>query len=245
MAQHPSESPAPRDRGPSASGPGRGVVLAVGAVGLLAGMGMVVSVVLPRLLPPGGAGEPISPFLSPENQARLRELVIPDFSLTAQDGRAVTRADLEGRWTVLAFQFTHCPLACPVMSGQMLRLTETLKDTDARFLSVSVDPERDTPQRLTEYLGRLGADTRRWTFCTGDRAVIRALAVDALKFALDEDPKVEIELPEGGTMRNIVHPPHFILIGPDVRVAALYKGTDEKEVDQLAADLRVLMSARR
>lgn len=77
------------------------------------------------------------------------------FTLKAQDGRTFTEKDLAGRPYVLFFGFTHCPEVCPTTLGEIsVSLSElgTAAD-DLRVVFVTVDPERDTPERLKEYLG--------------------------------------------------------------------------------------------
>ena len=83
--------------------------------------------------------------------------VLEDFALVGQDGQPLGRDDLKGRWTFLAFGYTHCPDVCPTMMATFDALEQELakssSEPQAEFLFVSVDPERDTPQRVGEYVG--------------------------------------------------------------------------------------------
>jgi len=97
------------------------------------------------------------------------------FTLTDQHGRSFTAADLEGRPTVMHFGFTHCPVVCPTT---LYEVAERLRDLGAladqiRFILVTVDPERDTPEVLKEYIASFDA---RIVGLTGQEAEIRRLA---------------------------------------------------------------------
>lgn len=170
--------------------------------------------------------------LAPE--PRVQGLVVPDFEFRTQDGGTITRSDLLGRTTIVDFIFTHCPLICPTLTQEMLKLSAALRGSQVRFLSVSVDPVNDTPQRLREYASANGIDTTRWTLATGTEAMILRVAREGLKFEVSPDPKLPIALPGGGTMNNIVHPSWFVLIGPDGRVLEIYQPTDPAAMARLA-----------
>jgi protein SCO1/2 len=163
----------------------------------------------------------------------------PEFSLIDQDGRAVTRADLEGKLTVVDFVFTHCPFVCPQMSANMRELQAGLRgEKGVRFLSISVDPAHDTPQRLREYAVNLGADLSTWRFAAADRAALAALSEGWLSLGLAPDPSRPIRLPDGTEMQNITHSSRFVLVGPDARVITMVSGTDHAEVGALARRVR-------
>lgn len=199
--------------------------------------------------PPGGTLK-----LGADSAAALASLEVPEFTLLDQDGAPRTRELLLGTYTILAFTFTHCPLACPAMNSQMLVLQDRLKDTPVRLLSISVDPAHDTPARLKEHAAQIGADTSRWTFLTasgaappvpadGPTAAIDAI-VHRLGFALHKDESQPIALPGGQTMSNIVHPTRLLLIGPDARVVAMDSGLEFAGAERLAARARELATRR-
>jgi len=161
-------------------------------------------------------------------------LRILDFELVDQDGSPVTREIFEGNVTILDFFFTHCPFVCVPMSRNMLHAQSQLAGTGVRFVSISVDPENDTPERLREYAAGLGADLSTWTFLTGDfDAANRMVREGLLLSELTPNPDQPINLPGGGTMSNIMHPSQFFLIGPDVGVLGLYRGIERESVDDL------------
>jgi len=152
----------------------------------------------------------------------LQGFTVPEFSLTDQDGRPVDESILDGELTVMTFMFTNCPFACPGMTGEMLKLQENLAGTGVRFLSISVDPENDTPEVLRAYGERNGVDFSRWRFLTGPMEEVRSIVRDSLKFHVGEDVSRQITLADGSTMNNISHPSHLILVGPERGVLGIY-----------------------
>jgi protein SCO1 len=165
-------------------------------------------------------------------------LSVPEFELVDQEGRRRTHAMFDGRITVLDFMFTHCPFACPGMTMAMSDLAARLKGMDVQFVSISVDPLRDTPQLLKEYAVRNGIDTSRWHLLTGDPAVVESIAVKSLQFLLQPDDNVKIVLPDGSEMSNVIHPTKFILVGPDREVLGFYESSFPEDLDELARRAR-------
>jgi cytochrome oxidase Cu insertion factor (SCO1/SenC/PrrC family) len=113
---------------------------------------------------------------------------LPEFSLTERDRRQVTRADLLGKVWVANFIYTTCTDTCPLQSARMAALQRDLSgDRDVRFLSITVDPRRDTPAVLAKYAARYEADRERWWFLTGDKRAIYALIQEGFRLSV-EDP---------------------------------------------------------
>lgn len=169
-------------------------------------------------------------------------LAVPEFELTNQDGQTVTQTVFDGHATVTAFVFTNCTLACPIITGRMTSVYEQAKGLNVRFVSISVDPENDTPEALKAYASRFGIDHRQWTFLTGDRQTTERIATDGLKFAISDDPNDAniIALPDGSSMRNIQHPTKLILIGPDRSVIGIYDPYLQSDLDLLLSRLRAI-----
>jgi protein SCO1/2 len=111
---------------------------------------LLAALLLALLAPPAGADTVLDPP-RPVEQMKLID----------QHGAPLTADTLAGRWTVLFFGFTHCPDVCPTtlarLAGVQRRLPEHLRGR-VRFMLVSVDPMRDTPERLAEYVGQFGQD---------------------------------------------------------------------------------------
>jgi protein SCO1/2 len=103
----------------------------------------------------------------------------PDFALTSQDRAEVTLGALRGKVVAVAFIYTSCADVCPLLTVRMARVQDALGPdfgTKVAFLSISVDPEHDTPEVLKEYAEALDADLAGWTFLTGSPAAVRAVA---------------------------------------------------------------------
>jgi protein SCO1/2 len=102
----------------------------------------------------------------------------PDFALTAQTGDRLRREDLKNKIYLVSFIFTTCNGTCPVTTHRMVQIQEALKSAGLwkegtiRLLSITVDPTRDTPEKLRDYMRLYDADPARWTFLTGSRADI-------------------------------------------------------------------------
>jgi protein SCO1/2 len=103
----------------------------------------------------------------------------PEFALISQDGAPVALADFRGKVVAVTFIFTLCTDTCPVLTPMMSFVQDQLgRDfgTKIIFISITVDPERDTPEVLKEYAQAFGANLAGWAFLTGPPAVIRDVA---------------------------------------------------------------------
>ena len=115
--------------------------------------------------------------------ARLREGdAMPDFRLTDQEGKQITLETFRGHPFVLTFIFTRCPIPnfCPRMSQNFAELQKTIREASGdlagtRLLSISFDPEHDTPEVLKQYGQHAGADFAIWSFLTGEPAEVQRL----------------------------------------------------------------------
>lgn len=154
---------------------------------------------------------------------------VPGFTLTDQDGQTFDLG-MHQKKIVLDFFFTRCPTICPVMARNMLEVYRALADDpDVLLVSVSIDPEHDTPERLTRYRKRLGADDGRWIFLTGDRDSIYDMARNLFFVSA---------VPAGTHVEEIIHSDNFILLDDKHRIRGYYRGTDDESVRQLIADLQ-------
>ena len=103
----------------------------------------------------------------------------PDFRLISQDGVEVTLASLRGKVVAVTFIYTWCPDVCPMLTDQMARVQDALGadfGTKVAFVSITFDPERDTPEVLKDYADAFDADPAGWSFLTGEPAAVRAVA---------------------------------------------------------------------
>ena len=161
---------------------------------------------------------------------------VPDFTLVNQDGRRVRLRSYKGRALVLTFIYTRCPLPdyCPLMTDNFAEIIKAIKNDAALYaktqlLSVSVDPEYDTPERLREYgAGRTtesGAQTfSRWQFATGSADEVKRIATYfGLQYFTEAD--------------QIIHSLVTAVISPDGKVAKLYTGNEWKPAE-IISDLQ-------
>jgi protein SCO1/2/putative membrane protein len=118
------------------------------------------------------------------------------FQLTERSGRRVTHDDLADRVAIVSFIFTRCQLSCPRITSIMKSLQEKLEGTDVQLVSLSVDPDHDTPEVLRSYADSYGADPQRWWFLTGPRSEIYDLIQNRFKLSVMDDPGADGEKSE-------------------------------------------------
>jgi protein SCO1 len=116
------------------------------------------------------------PLPKAEGKLAIGDLV-PDFTLTDQDGRAVKLSDFHGQLVAVDFIYTRCPMpdVCPRLSANFARLQKRFGGQIV-LLSISLDPEYDTPAVLTDYAHRWRADSEMWRFLTGTMEDVRRVA---------------------------------------------------------------------
>jgi protein SCO1/2 len=103
----------------------------------------------------------------------------PEFTLTSQDGKRIALKDLRGKVLAITFIFASCADTCPLLTAKMAGLQDRLgADFGPRvyFVSITVDPERDTPKVLKRYAEAHRANPGGWAFLTGTPAEIREIA---------------------------------------------------------------------
>ena len=129
-------------------------------------------------------------FVSCAHESDLPRLFpVPNAALVDENAKPVSLGANKGYVTVYDFIFTNCAGTCPMMTATMRRLTAKVpKEAKVRFVSISVDPERDTPAVLRDYAARVRND-RRWSFLTGERQAIVDLSVNGFKLAAGGPPQ--------------------------------------------------------
>ncbi len=168
--------------------------------------------------------------------ARLREGdVVPSFTLTNQNGDPVMLDTFRGQPFLLTFIFTRCPIPtfCPRIAQHFSELQQAIKSEagaagKTRLLSITLDPQFDTPEILLSYAQQQKADLQIWTFATGAPAEIDKLTQSFAVFVQ----------PEGGT---ISHGLATVLVGSDGKVVKIWRGNSWKPsevVDELRGEVR-------
>lgn len=161
---------------------------------------------------------------------------VPQFSFTERSGKEIRRADLRGKVWIVDFIYTSCTDTCPLQSAEMARIQNDLKNrTDLKLVSISVDPERDTPEVLRNYSERFKADPERWLFLTGNREEIYNLVQKG--FRLSAVPA------EGGNEANgvILHSSRFVLVDGDGHIRGYYNSEEPEALMRLRRDVKKLL----
>lgn len=173
---------------------------------------------------------------------------IDEFSFINQNNDTITKDSLTGSIYVANFFFTSCPSICPIMTKNMSYLQDKLSVyPDVRFLSHTVDPGNDTPEKLYNYVNlmqrkNISIDLSNWDFVTGDKDKLYQSAANYFVNA-----SADLLAPGG-----FLHSEYFILIDKQGRVRSgidkngnavgAYDGTNEAQIKDLINDIKVLMA---
>ena len=157
---------------------------------------------------------------------------VPSTQLIDETGKQVNLDAMKGSVTVYDFIFTSCTGTCPIMTNNMRAVTPKIDDdAKVRFVSISVDPARDTPAVLAAYAKRNRNDPR-WLFLTGDRDEIVNLSVKGFKLAAG-DP-----VPGG---EPLLHSAKFAVADKSGVIRAYYEGSDPAVADEVARAVDALL----
>ncbi|GAB5555856.1 MAG: SCO family protein [Schleiferiaceae bacterium] len=168
-----------------------------------------------------------------EVERKGRNHAISDFSLTDQNGKERTVADLRNHIYVADFFFTTCPTICIDMSKNMEVLQKEFAD-DKEFLLVShtVMPEVDSVPVLKAYAELHEANDDQWIFLTGPKSEIYRLARRDYFAVLDNDAL--------GEEHDFIHTENFILVDWNGRIRGFYDGTNDESIQKLISDVKIL-----
>ncbi len=154
---------------------------------------------------------------------------LKEFELTERSGRNIKSEELRGEPYIACFFFSTCPGSCTRQSNQMQLLQNKFKGKPIKFVSISVDPEIDTPEVLTEYADRFQAIQDKWLFFTGPMDYI--IRVGTEKFFLD-----------GVEKRG--HPDRFCLVNAEGDIVGSYVWLEQSERDLLMAHANELLGLK-
>lgn len=174
---------------------------------------------------------------------------VPDFSLVERSGRKATLADLKGKVWVVLFFYTGCRDTCPLIVPQMGLLhleykTDPEFRSDIRFVSITADPERDTPKVLAKFAERFSADPELWLFLTGDKAAIYRLALETFKVGIGEQENPPEVRQKTGEEKEILHSSRLILVDRMAQIRGYYSGIDAEAMVRLRRDLKKLLQSK-
>lgn len=156
---------------------------------------------------------------------------VPEFRLTDEQGRPISRDDLRGKVWVADFIFTQCAGPCPRMSRRMSELQGVVAGGSVVLVSFSVDPTRDTPAVLREYGRMYNARPGLWRFVTGDEAAIHQLCRDGFKLSVEPAKSAE----------PISHSTYFNLVDREGRIRGVFDGDDPQAFKRLKDAIQRLL----
>lgn len=152
----------------------------------------------------------------------------PSLSLTNQDSQPFTSENLRDRISVINFFFASCPGPCPLMNKELEKIARLYaSNKEVQFVSITVDPERDSPERLKAYGNRFGADELNWSFLTGEKSQISQLANKGFKVGLPPDVNL--------------HSTRFVLVDRKAEIRGYYRSSEPKEVQELVNAIAALL----
>jgi protein SCO1/2 len=151
-----------------------------------------------------------------------------------RSGKSTGLADLRGVIWIADFIYTGCTDTCPLQSAAMAKLQEQFSGSAIKLVSISVDPENDTPQVLSLYADRYKADSRRWLFLTGEKAHIMQLVQQGFRLSAAS---------AGGAAEAgvILHSPRFVLIDKETQIRGYYDSRDPEALRRLKNDATTLL----
>jgi protein SCO1/2 len=172
---------------------------------------------------------------SPAPKPLPKRFEVPRFTFTERSGQPFDSASLRGKVWVADFFFTECQGTCLLMSNRLAEIHKATRDLPGvRLVSVSTDPDKDTPEVLRNYAAGFGAD-ERWVFLTAPRPAIFDLSINGFKLALADADGVDVK-------EKIIHSTKLVLVDKHGWIRDYYDGVGDKpgEKERLLADIKRL-----
>lgn len=153
---------------------------------------------------------------------------VGSFELLDSQSQNFSEKNLQNHLWVADFIFTRCQGPCPLMTQKMQRLqNDFLKDARLQLVTITVDPEYDTPEILRQYAKKYQADTQKWHFLTGDKKKIESLMFDGFKLGFADD--------------IVFHSDRLILVDRALKIRGYYSGSDKKDFQRLQQDIKKIL----
>ena len=170
---------------------------------------------------------------------------VPAFSLTNDVGKPFGSNELKGKVYIANFMFTSCPTTCPALMEKMQLVQKRIRGVGdkAAMITITVDPEFDTPKVLHKFARGLNANPFVWSFLTGDEADISALLIQGYKVPMGDGKQPVQGMVDGKevTLFDIVHSEKMVLVDEEGWVRGYY-GTDKASIDRLMVDMGLTMN---
>lgn len=165
-------------------------------------------------------------------------VMVPEWSLTDQNGRAFGKADLLGKVVIADFFFTSCPSICPKLTGAMKDVYDRFRDKDksVHFMSITVDPETDTPAVLKEFMATNSIGYANWHSLTGSKTEIYDVVVQKMRVHMGEKEFI----PQADGTYDIPHLAQLALFDQNGDLRGLFR-TDSMELSALVRAANFLL----
>ncbi|MEM9586182.1 MAG: SCO family protein [Planctomycetota bacterium] len=161
------------------------------------------------------------PSHPPENSGWLSR-----FELIERSGKTIASEDLLGQPYLVSFFFSTCPSICVKQNQLLAELQTEFEGEGVRFVAISCDPETDTPEVLTEYAARFGADKDQWLFMTGDLTYIRRIGSEIYQQPVNKQ----------------FHTERFVLVDREGAIEGFYNWTEPKQLEKLREKVRGMLA---
>ncbi len=156
---------------------------------------------------------------------------VPPFTMTDSQGHSFDKSALLGKVWVVDFIYTNCPAECPMMTSRMHKVAQQMKgQSDVGLLSISVDPQRDSPPVLNEFAHRFGGPTNQWHFLTGTPGTVHLLAYNTFHV--------------GDVIGKIEHSTKFIVLDKRANIRGYYSSFDQDGIPAMLKDVAALRRER-
>lgn len=167
----------------------------------------------------------------------------PSFALTNQDNKVIENDFYNGKVYVLEFFFTTCPTICPKMNLSMLQIEKTFfGNPNFGIVSITIDPETDTPEVLKAHAKLLGVKSSTWNFLTGDKTAIFDLANKGFNLYAAANKKVSGGFEHSGLFALVDKNGHIRCRKDEFGNPILYyDGLDQKGVKEIQEDIKLLL----
>jgi protein SCO1/2 len=156
---------------------------------------------------------------------------VPAFTMTDSEGHPFDSAALRGKVWIADFIYTSCPAECPRMTSEMHKIQKQVEgEKDLRLVSISVDPQRDTPVVLNDFAHRFGGPTAQWIFLTGSPETVHTVAYETFHV--------------GDVIGKMEHSTKFIVVDKHGHIRGYYSSFDQDDLSKMLADVDALRSEK-
>jgi protein SCO1 len=151
---------------------------------------------------------------------------LTNFQMTDQSGKSFDSTSLQGKIWIGSIFFSSCPSTCRVQNERVMELQQKFASRGVEFVSITCDPEHDTPAVLADYSRIFGADKEKWHFLTADAKLIRRVGNEIF----------------GITVQGLTHSDRLVLFDRGGTIVGTYRSTDRDEVTKLAVKVEELLN---